>query len=600
MAVKKANPKIIVESINLSNTPRDSFALSKELITGLINKSNNKDKIRHARVLTYFIVKSYWQSIYTDTTNFELPNLYSDLGKLDIDSSLFELADVLGKAASKLDFIDASYQIGCIYTAILPKEYRSTNGIYFTPPALTYRMIAMAEDAGVDWMNAKILDPACGGGAFLAPVALRIASAFKDLDSEKVLTHIEEHLIGFEIDSFSAWLSQVFVEVALNKICKSKKRRIKPLIKICNTLKLHTVEKFDLIIGNPPYGKIKLNKTERLKFKDGLYGHANLYGLFTQFAISNLNENGVIAFVTPTSFTSGEYFKNLRSLICAKSTPLEFDFVLCRKGIFEDVLQETMLGTYKHGVSEPIRPIKLNEIHTYTGNKIDVREIGEFLLPVEKSAPWLLPRNLEQSILIQKLNTFTNRLSDWGYTVKTGPLVWNRHKDQLKVKLTDHSFPLIWAEAIANDGRFAWKADKKNHTLYFKIKKGNDWLLTDYPCILMQRTTAKEQQKRLITTILPQEFIDTHKYVVIENHINIIKSTSATSKVSLQALNAFLTSKATDNVFRCFSGSVAVSAYELEQLPLPSHSSLANLEALIQSDAPTSEIEKECFRIYNM
>ena len=597
MTTKKATSRIVNNQPGISHNPRLAFESAKQLLASHISTLDSNKRINYARLLTYVVVANYWKFVYENDTSYEMP-MFNDCKTTVKDKFSIGLANNLGKAASKLDFIDASYQIGSIYTFILPQDYRSKNGIYFTPPALTYRMIAMVEEAGIDWTTAKILDPACGGGAFLAPAALKIASAFKTLDPESFLTHIENHLEGFEIDSFSAWLSQVFIEVALNKICKIKRRRLRPVIKVCNTLKITESSKFDLIIGNPPYGKIKLTKSEREKYRSGLYGHANLYGLFTQFALSNIKENGIIAFVTPTSFLSGEYFKKLRSLICQKSQPVEFDFVVCRKGIFEDVLQETMLSTYKHAPNKERLLVKVNELQTDVDNKINVVRIGEYALPEQYSSPWLLPRTSEQARLMLNINSFTERLEDWGYTVKTGPLVWNRHKEQLSVVKSKNTYPLIWAEAITYDGKFIWRADKKNHTLYFKANPKDKWLLVNYPCLLLQRTTAKEQNRRLITTILPQHFIKAHTNVVVENHINIIKCTTEKPKVSLRALNAFLNSKAADNVFRCISGSVAVSAYELEQLPLPHHSKFSKLERMLQASENIEALEKECCKLY--
>ena len=86
-----------------------------------------------------------------------------------------------------------------------------------------------------------------------------------------------------------------------------------------------------------------------------------------------------------------------------------------------------------------------------------------------------------------------HRLADWGYEVSTGPLVWNRYKDQLVRRPGGKRFPLIWAEAVTSDGKFVWRADKKNHAPYFEVRNGDDWLITNCPCVLVQRTTAKEQ-----------------------------------------------------------------------------------------------------------
>ncbi len=159
---------------------------------------------------------------------------------------------------------------------------------------------------------------------------------------------------------------------------------------------------------------------------------------------------------------------------------------------------------------------------------------------------------------------------------------------------------MIWAESITADGKFLWKADKKNHTLYFNYKEGDDWLLTKYPCILLQRTTAKEQQRRLIASILPKQLINKYGAVVIENHINIIKPINENPVVSLKLLQLFLNCPAADIAFRCISGSVAVSAFELETMPLPSPEALGNIQKLIDVGTKKEIIEEAFLKLYKL
>ena len=103
-------------------------------------------------------------------------------------------------------------------------------------------------------------------------------------------------------------------------------------------------EYFDLVIGNPPHGRISLAAEVQERFKRSLYGHANLYGVFTDLAIQFAKTGGVIAYVTPTSFLAGEYFKALRSLLASSARPVNIGFVSVRKGVFDDALQETILS----------------------------------------------------------------------------------------------------------------------------------------------------------------------------------------------------------------------------------------------------------------
>ena len=84
----------------------------------------------------------------------------------------------------------------------------------------------MATDAGVDWSRCRVLDPACGGGAFMAPAALRIAVELRACEPAIIVQNIGTRLQGFEIDPFAAWLSQSFLEIALAGICRAAGRRL--------------------------------------------------------------------------------------------------------------------------------------------------------------------------------------------------------------------------------------------------------------------------------------------------------------------------------------------------------------------------------------
>jgi len=319
--------------------------------------------------------------------------------------------------------------------------------------------------------------------------------------------------------------------------------------------------------------------------------------MFTDLAIRLTRPGGVIAYVTPTSFLAGEYFKALRVLLAEEAPPVNLDFVSARKGVFEDALQETLLATY----TRKRRPSAATAhfISPFDDTEIHVEPAGIFTLPTPLGAPWLIPRNVGQESLIAVLQTMPHRLSDYGYEVSTGPLVWNRHKKQLAARPGKGVLPLIWAESVTSDGRFFFRADKKNHLPYFTPRQGDEWLISRETCVLLQRTTAKEQSRRLIAAELPRRFLQEHGAVVIENHLNMIRPSNGAPAVPPKVLSSLLNSAIVDKAFRCISGSVAVSAFELESLPLPAPEKLKGLEELVKSRADRRTIEHFCNALFS-
>jgi len=560
-------------------------------------------RIRFARRVIAVALEAYWRQ-FAGTAAPRRP-CFGPLEGRDLSTEATVLARSLGETAATADPIEAAYAIGRAYMAALPSDFRTRLGIYYTPPAIVERLLRLAEAAGVNWTEATVLDPACGGGAFLAPVTRRMLGAMKGAEPKTILDSIERRLSGYELDAFSGWMSQIFMDAVLLGVTAAAGRQSKAVVSVRDTLDSPPViAGFDLVIGNPPYGRVRLSPERRQRYARSLYGHANLYGLFTDFALHSAKPSGVICYVTPTSFLGGEYFRSLRGLLAREAPPQAIDFVTAREGVFDDALQETILATYQKGVVEPRVKVSLVEP---SGTALDVRNIGAMSLPPMPQGPWILPRSYAQARIAERLATLPHRLHDWGYSVSTGPLVWNRHKGQLRDKPGRQCVPLIWAEAVRPDGTFRFRATRKNHAPYFRMLPGDGSLLVDQPCVLVQRTTAKEQHRRLIAAELPTQFLAEHGHVTVENHLNMVKpardlpileEASKALRVSPGAVAAFLNTEVADRAFRCLSGSVAVSAFELEALPLPDPMEMRAVADAVAKGAPHHEVERLCSELY--
>lgn len=593
----RATKRSLQEASAVTDVAR-TIEAGRVMSRALASATSANARLDLARSFGYQLVASWWANLTAnDGGSLPLRTPIECFAIRKLPKSAQALAESLGASIAALEPEHGAYQIGRAYTGMLPPEHRSTHGIYYTPPALTARLLDQATLAGTDWATARVLDPACGGGAFLAPVARRIIDALPDCTPSILLRNIGSRLRGYELDPFGAWLSQVTLDAMVLPLTRVAGKVLPVIVSVCDSLQRTAPrDRFDLVVGNPPYGRVTLPPEDRQRFKRSLYGHANLYGLFTDLALRHTKQGGVIAYVTPTSFLAGEYFKNLRALLGSSAPPVTIDFVSTRRGVFDDVLQETLLATYRRGAASV--PAAIHELVPQDDGAVEVQAVGEGTLPIDCSQPWLLPRTKGQRDLLRVLITMTHRLADWGYTVSTGPLVWNRFKTQLAEHAGRDRLPLIWAEAITNDGRFEFRAEKKNHAPYFELRGRDSFLAVRSPCVLLQRTTAKEQARRLIAAELPADFLAKHGAVVVENHLNIIRPVGADPVIPVSVIAAFLNSQAADRVFRCVSGSVAVSAYELEAMPLPAPEELVHLSRLVANRAGKAAIEAECARLY--
>jgi len=560
--------------------------------------TTDENRLAFARSFTFAAAQAYAATQQPSVSPLTAPD---NLGLTLLSSDAHGAAIRLGSSLAGLQPQEAAYLLGRSYTNALPEDFRSQNGIYYTPPEIVKQALNMAERAGTDWKRARCLDPSAGGGAFLVEMVQRIRDALDGTTPALILRQIAARVRGYDLDPFGAWLAQTVVHFVLRDLERAAGRSLPTIVEVRDSLDVHTEDRqtFDLVASNVPFGRVTLSPERRAIYARSTYGHANLYGIFADASLVYAKRHGVLAFVTPTSMLSGLYFRSLRALLVKEAPPYEVTFVTQRAGVFDDALQETMLATYRKG-----RGARTREVHFLTidnRGRAAITKAGTFSLPADPNAPWLLPRVEAHASLAKRLRAMKFRLSSYGYGVSTGPLVWNRHKPQFRNQQETDSLPVIWAEAVTSDGRFVWRAEKRSHLPWFAPKpEKDDWLIVDQACILLQRTTAKEQNRRLIAAELPESFVAKHGGVIIENHLNMIRARSDVPAVPPAVIAAFLNSRAGDIAFRCISGSVAVSAFELEELPLPSPATMRKITRLLDRRAPAIEIERVIAAAYGI
>ena len=213
-----------------------------------------EERLDFARAVVLGVVSAYWKALEAVSgRGWPLRELPSEFGLASVPEEAAEQAERIGIAAAGLDVLDAGYTIGVLYTGLMPDRFRAQLGAYYTPPALCERLLDMATEAGVDWCSARVLDPACGGGAFLAPVARRMADSLKCSGARVALESVQRRLRGFERDPFAAWMSQVFLDAALADLCGEAGVGLRSVVRVCNSLEQTPAgEGFDLVVGNPP------------------------------------------------------------------------------------------------------------------------------------------------------------------------------------------------------------------------------------------------------------------------------------------------------------------------------------------------------------
>jgi adenine-specific DNA-methyltransferase len=245
------------------------------------------------------------------------------------------------------------------------------------------------------------------------------------------------------------------------------------------------------------------------------------------------------------------------------------------------VLQETCLAVFQKGGSGGEVACSSQSVN----GRVRSVTLGRAAIDPERAdLPWLLPRSRADRLLIRGAASYRHKLGDLGWSASTGPLVWNRHKPQISGGKSDGSVPILWA-ADLEIGHVRRNA-VRDRQRWIRLRPRDEFMRLAEPAVLVQRTTAPEQPRRLVAAALTVDALenDWGGAVVVENHVNVLRCGSATGSLTPELLTALLSTPTYDRLYRCMTGTIAVSAYELEALPFPDADVLLAWAALSEQD----------------
>lgn len=485
-------------------------------------------------------------------------------------------------------------EVGAAYVESLTSETRARHGRHYTPHELADQLWSMTKSSlgmkePVMPLPGLVRDPACGAAALLLPPLREHLRASAKVDPRFVLSQLPSVIEGIDSDPAAVWVANIVLAAemlpTLARIPAHQRRSLPALARVGDGL-AQGRSPARAVIMNPPYGRVRLSPEDRARFAESLYGHANLYGMFMAAGAESLDEQGVMSALVPTSFTGGRYFQPLRAHLTSNLRLAGVTFVADRSGVFTSVLQETCLATF---TPRRIRKMTVRSIGSA------VEEVAT-IAPPTGGNPWILPRRTDLAPVAAAAATLPNTLASAGWKVSTGPLVWNRRKEDLSSRPANDRYPIVWAADI--DSGAVTRSPSRSHTRYLTTRSARDRgvMVLNEAAVLVQRTTAPEQQRRLVVAELSEEYLErVGGGVVIENHVNAIRPHGDTQMLSRGLLARLLSTVALDKLVRCISGSVALSAYELESITLPDVETLTRWESL-----SSEELEQAVSHVYGL
>ena len=487
------------------------------------------------------------------------------------------------------EFLESTYWLSSAYAMLADEVQRKKLAMFFTPPSLTKGLLDDLVIQGADFAADTFFDPACGGAAFLAPIAVRMRTALyaQGKSPVEVLVHIEKRLHGTDIEPTLCALSRHFLRMVLHE--EIRQTGYSPYFKVSTGDSL-LAAKFAstpcrVVVCNPPYRKMTAEELMPLResFGNIIEAQPNIYALFIARCVSVVEDGGLVGLVTPTSFLSGQYFRKLRSYLMENADVAHIGMVSERQGVFIDVEQETALCILRKHAAR--KSHSTNAKVSVVSGEGEYTDVGECALP-NSGAAWPIPRAPEDVTLLARAVDLKFRVADYGYRVRIGLFVWNRDerpgyatKKLAKKARAVAALPLIWSRDIVVRGRHATvnfqsdEASPNKHAFVDLGSKDQPGVISR-PSVVLQRVTSNDQPARLVAAAVPRKLFTEYGGFVGENHIVILEQDGERAELTPKKMAELLRSRPVDRYFRCISGATNVSAFELNQLVLPDPAAL--------------------------
>lgn len=479
------------------------------------------------------------------------PRYYGDVG----ETGLVDRAESTRVAA--LADIDAATQ--------------SERGQFFTPGVAAELIASMLNlpDNG----TVRILDPGAGSGILSAALVARILRENPDLHVDLVaierdpvlIPHLQKTLLDCERASAGRVKTQaVEADFILDSI------GIRPRLDLDSS--------FDLVIENPPYGKLTVSSPHRKAMRASGLDAPNLYAAFLSLSIATLKEGGQLAAITPRSFFNGPYFGSFRSYFLDSLTLNHIHVFDSRTTVFADtgVLQENVVFAGTRGMcrGSSHRSVVVSVSHDHTDQPTaHTIPLDSVVRPDDPHKFIRLAAGDEDTAVAEFVMAQPLTLADLGIRVSTGRVVAFRSREALHDTKLPGAHPLVYPGNLRL-GEMQWPREIRKPQWFVPATESDRALLMPGGWYTVaKRFSSKEEKRRIVTaTWSPHEHAGP---VAFENHLNVFHAGGKGLDENIaKGLSVWLNSSAIDRFFRTFSGHTQVNATDLRTLRFPHASTL--------------------------
>ena len=268
--------------------------------------------------------------------------------------------------------------------ASLAKSYSQEKlfGQVYTPQFIVCKILDDVGYNSSEILGKTIIDPACGDGRFLVEIVKRIINFSSDNDLKKNL----ECVYGWDIDENAI----MECRENLNHLVKNKNIDIQWNVDIINSIKKYEkpdlfdaseFQKFDFIVGNPPYIRIQHLDLAQRNYIQKNYdfcksGSTDIYIAFYELCINLLSKNGVCGLITPNTFLFTETARPLRLYFAANKNLIQ----ITNYGdiqLFDDATTYSAITIFNNKKNQHFKFQKAVSEKTFEEKMIDFSELKE-------------------------------------------------------------------------------------------------------------------------------------------------------------------------------------------------------------------------------
>ena len=402
--------------------------------------------------------------------------------------------------------------------------------------------------------NIKIVDPACGSGAFLITAFEYLLNynnylndkifdltGTKDLFSDTTREILQNNIFGVDLNKESVEITKLSLWLKTadkNKTLATLENNIKcgnsliDDIEIAGELAFNWEKEFpqvfknggfDVVIGNPPYGVNFDDKTKKYLSKfDNLVPDYEIYIYFISLYKKILKRNGYLSYIFPNTFLSTLFGKKYRENLLKEVSVKEI-VDLSNDNTFADANVRTIIFSFKNLIEDK------KSIFTKMENKnfklFETYSKEEILQNVENISS-LFFQNRNEKEIVKKIKE-NKQIKDF-FEISQGLIPYDKYRGHDEYTIKNR----IWHSNIQKNETYK-KELKGGDVSQYSIKWNGElwisygeWLAAprEKKFFVNERVLIREiTGKRLLSCYTNEEFYNTPSLINIINEKNILK-----------------------------------------------------------------------------